>query len=332
MMKNVNKVLVASAASPATEIGTASYNALDDIAAGEVALFDQNKELIVTTAGAAAAEKVYFGVKTSNTFSYVDPTGVAATVSEILYSDPIGRDEITNNLFATYVAPVEDIITIDFTGCTIVAGQRYVLRVIYKDLFEHPGQYTHSYEVIAATGETIDTLAAKFMAKVNAHKGRRCIATVDAGNDQLILRAIAKNDNEGLESINEYSRVNMTAVMYTNTTSNYYSEIAGLTITKTAGTDGVGNPKIVRDREQAALAYKGITFRTHWPVIKQSLFTSLTSTYDVLTVEVDAKYLSADNQYVKTTPLTTELYVAAGNYATSAVKDLFDAYVTASAS
>lgn len=330
MLQHVNKVLVAASASAATEIGTGTYDALGDIATGEVALFDQNKEILLTTAAAAAAEEVSFGVVTGNTFSYVDPTGAAQTVREILYSDPINRDEITSNTFTAYSAPVEDIVTIDFTGVTVVASQRYVLRIIYKDLFEHPGQYTHTYEVIAAaSGETVDTLAAAFAAKVNAHKGRRCIATLDAGNDQLILTAIAKDDNVGLESINAYTRVNMTAVMYTNTSTNYYSQIAALTIVKTVGTDGSGNPKIVRDREQAALAYKGITFRTTWAMPKQTLFTVLTDTYDTLTVESDAKYLSADNQYVKTTPLTLELYVKAGSYATSAVKDLFDAYVTA---
>ena len=116
--------------------------------------------------------------------------------------------------------------------------------------------------------------------------------------------------------MNYYSQVSMDATMYTQDPQSYLmnqpTAITGLVITKTQGGPGKGNAKIIRDRENAALGYKGIINRMYWPVIKPTLSVNLSATYDTLVIECENSYLSNDNQYIKNTPLTTELYVVAG--------------------
>ena len=51
-------------------------------------------------------------------------------------------------------------------------------------------------------------------------------------------------------------------------------------------------------------------------------------TYDYATIENDNLYLSNDNQYIKTTPLVTELYVKSGSLKTSIVAKGLSAFVT----
>ena len=111
--------------------------------------------------------------------------------------------------------------------------------------------------------------------------------------------------------------------------SNVMYPIANLTIAKTQGTPGKGNPKIVRDRENAALGYRGITHRANgiYPYIAPELKADLSATYDTLSIEWDNKYLSDDNQYIKTTPLACELYVNAGKLNKSAFMTALKAFV-----
>ena len=64
-----------------------------------------------------------------------------------------------------YAAKVESTVSFDWTGVTPVPGYRYVIRLIYKDLYEHPGQFTHTYEHIATATDTIDTIGASLEGK-----------------------------------------------------------------------------------------------------------------------------------------------------------------------
>ena len=117
---------------------------------------------------------------------------------------------------------------------------------------------------------------------------------------------------------------------------NQPTAITNLTVSKTQGGPGKGNAKIIRDRENAALGYKGIINRMYWPVIKPALTVNLSDTYDTLVIENQNHYLSDDNQYIKNTPIATELYVVAGElksdidpYTDSAFKDMVEAFIAA---
>jgi hypothetical protein len=280
---------------------------------------------------------------TGNAIDLSSTNAIAATVSNIKLkfvksdgsvttSSPIGKKNITNitpDAGGAYVAKVEASSVIDFTSATITAGHRYVIRCIYKDIYEHPGQFTHSYEVIAAAGETINTIGAKFAARVNAHVGARVTATYADLTNILLLTAKEVTPNgygtQGKEAITPYSQVILTVVAFTTIVDSRFNsakDAFGVTITTTQSKPGKGNPYIVRDREQAALAYKGITNRITWPIIKPELNVDLSKTYDTLTIEFKNQYQSPDNQYVKETQLAAEVYVEAG--ATASAETLGD--------
>ena len=242
----------------------------------------------------------------------------------------IGKKNITNitpDAVGAYVAKTVASATVDFTGVVPVIGHRYVIRCIYRDIYEHPGQFTHSYETIA---KSIDptVMAQTLVTMINSSTSARVTATISG--DVITLTAKSVTDNgfgtQGKEAITPYSQVQMRVVAYTtNPTSQFNSAkdaIAGLVITSIESAPGKGNPYIVRDREQAALGYKGITYRTEFPIIKPELNVDLTATYDTLVIEFNKKYQSPDNQYVKSTDLAAEIYIVAG--ATASAETLGD--------
>lgn len=308
MITRVNNVLIANAACPA------SYSNVDALNVGEVALFDEKKALIADEAAAIKATSVCVGVCTG-TMKVINPTsGALEDKKQIEYSNEIQKDSILNSLIQEYKAPVQEKVELNLAGATIVTGHRYVLRIVYKDMYEAPGQFTHTYETIA-TSETPQDLCDAFGKIINRHLNKR-VSVVTTGN-KIALTALEKDDNEGVNSINEYSIVSMEVSLYTTIPgallSNIPESVPGVTVTKTAGDPGKGYWKQVRDREMRNMGYKGHIFTDAYPVIEPDRKVSASNTYDYMIVENDNKYLSPDNQYVKKTPLTTELYVKAGS-------------------
>lgn len=229
-----------------------------------------------------------------------------------------------------YEAPVEEKIEIDLTSAKPVIGHRYVLRIVYKDMYEAPGQFTHTYETVATT-ETADDLGNALLKKINKHANRRVSATF--ASHKLTLTALPKDDNEGVYSLNEYSVVSMEASLYVTIPgallSNIPEAVPGATIKKTAGKPGKGYWKQVRDMEVRMLGYKGHVFTDAYPIVEPKRNVTEGAKYDYITIENDNLYLSPDNQYIKTTPLTTELYVeeSANLSASQFVKNL-KAFIT----
>lgn len=307
----------------------ARYTTVDSLVQGDVALFDENKSLITNEADAVKASTVYIGVAGEN-MTIALPNGTSATKRSVEYSNAIQKASKPSYVIGDYVAPVEEKIEIDLTMATIVIGHRYVLRIVYKDMYEAPGQFTHTYEVIAssATGANLGNALLK---KINKHANRRVSATY--ANNKLTLTALPKDDNEGVYSLNEYSVVSMEASLYVTIPgallSNVPEAVPGVTITKTAGKPGKGYWKQVRDAEVRMLGYKGHVFTDVYPIVEPKRNVTEGVSYDYITIENDNLYLSPDNQYIKTTPLTTELYVeeAANLSASQFVKNL-EAFIT----
>lgn len=286
-----------------------AYTTVGALDKGDVALFDQNKALIKTAADAVNASTVYVGVAGDN-MTITLPDGTTTTNRMVEYSNAIRKASKLSYVQGDYVAPVQEKIEIDLTSATVVIGHRYVLRIVYKDLYEAPGQFTHTYEVIASTAIAND-LGNALLAKINKHANRRVSATF--ANHKLTLTAMEKDDNEGVNSLNEYSVVSMEASLYVTIPgallSNVPEAVPGATITKIAGKSGKGYWKQVRDMEVRMLGYKGHVFTDAYPAIEPKRNVEEGSTYDYFTIENDNLYLSPDNQYIKTTPLTTEVYI-----------------------
>lgn len=285
-----------------------SYTTVNDLVAGDVALFDQNKSLITTIAKAAEASSLYVGVA-GEKVNVTIPDGSVVQKANIEFSNEIQKASKPSAVIGKHVKPVEEEITITLTNATIVAGHRYVLRIYYKDIYEAVWQFTHTYEVYAETATASD-LASAIVKKINAHKNRRVHASASAAI--ITLTAMAKDDNEGVDSLNEYSVVSMEASLYETVPgallANQPKAVPGAVIAKTAGNPGKGYWKQVRDEEVRNMGYKGHVFTGAYPIVEQARKVVEGTQYDYATIENDNLYLSNDNQYIKTTPLTTEVY------------------------
>lgn len=286
----------------------ASYTTVDALNAGEVALFDQNKAILKTAAEAANASSLYVGVA-GEKINVTMPNGNVAQKANIEFSNEIQKSSKPSAVIGQHVEPTQDKVVITLTNATIVAGHRYVLRVLYKDIEANNFQFTHTYEVYAESNEA-QKLAEAFVKKINAHKNRRIQAENDAA--VLTLTAMVKNDNEGVYSLNEYSVVDMEVSLYHTVPgallANQPEAVSGATIAKTPGNPGKGFWKQVRDAEVRYMGYKGHVFTGAYPEVEQARKVVEGTSYDYAVIENDNLYLSNDNQYIKTTPLTTEVY------------------------
>lgn len=286
----------------------ASYTTVDALNAGEVALFDQNKAILKTAAEAAKASSLYVGVA-GEKINVTMPDGNVAQKANIEFSNEIQKSSKPSAVIGQHVKPTQDKVVITLTNATIVAGHRYVLRVLYKDIEANNFQFTHTYEVYAESNEA-QKLAEAFVKKINAHKNRRIQAENAAA--VLTLTAMVKDDNEGVYSLNEYSVVDMEVSLYHTVPgallANQPEAVSGATIAKTPGNPGKGFWKQVRDAEVRYMGYKGHVFTGAYPEVEQARKVVEGTLYDYAVIENDNLYLSNDNQYIKTTPLTTEVY------------------------
>lgn len=286
----------------------ASYTTVDNLNAGEVALFDQNKAILKTAAEAAKASSLYVGVA-GEKINVTMPDGNVAQKANIEFSNEIQKSSKPSAVIGQHVEPTQDKVVVTLTNATIVAGHRYVLRVLYKDIEANNFQFTHTYEVYAESNEA-QKLAKAFVKKINAHKNRRIQAENAAA--VLTLTAMVKDDNEGVYSLNEYSVVDMEVSLYHTVPgallANQPEAVSGATIAKTPGNPGKGFWKQVRDAEVRYMGYKGHVFTGAYPEVEQARKVVEGTSYDYAVIENDNLYLSNDNQYIKTTPLTTEVY------------------------
>lgn len=289
-----------------------SYTTADTLAVGDVAMFDQDRKIIKTATEAVKASALYIGV-VQDKVTVTKPDGSTEQKANIEFSNAIQKDSNPSAVIGEYEAPVQEKVVITLTSATITAGNRYVLRIVYKDMYEDPGQFTHTYEVFAESNDAT-ALAKAIVNKINKHANRRISASNSAA--VITLTAMEKDDNEGVYSINEYSVASMEVSLYETIPgallSNFPKAVAGATIVKTAGKAGKGYWKQVRDREARQMGYKGHVFTGTYPEVEQVRKVVAGDTYDYATIENDNLYLSNDNQYIKTTPILTELYVKKG--------------------
>lgn len=301
MIQSVHSVLIGKTC-------PTSYTTVDALTVGDVALFDENKALLKTAAAAASANSLYVGVAGPK-INVTMPGGNVAQKANIEFSNEIQKSSKPSAVIGQHVEPTQDKVVITLTNATIVAGHRYVLRVLYKDIEANNFQFTHTYEVYAESNEA-QKLAEAFVKKINAHKNRRIQA--ENAVAVLTLTAMVKDDNEGVYSLNEYSVVDMEVSLYHTVPgallANQPEAVSGATIAKTPGKPGKGFWKQVRDAEVRYMGYKGHVFTGAYPEVEQARKVVEGTSYDYAVIENDNLYLSNDNQYIKTTPLTTEVY------------------------
>jgi hypothetical protein len=267
---------------------------------GEVAVLDANKQPLAPGDEYGDSPQIYIAVGTANTF--VDPE-TGDTHREIEVSDPIDGKHVLVYGATDYEAPVQQIATIDFGTLVPEIGEEYAIKFIYKDLYEHPANYSHTYRVTATSIVLVDLVNA-FVARIAADKKAR-VSAANVGGD-LVVTALEKPGNTTLNTIDDYSQVTFEVALFSD---NYSNDTA---VTITPAVKGSGNAAQVRDAEKHNLSRKGITNRTNFPVIMPALKTDMAAEYDLITIIYDREYISADNQYVKSTPLLTQIYLPEG--------------------
>lgn len=304
----VNKIIIGKDISRTSSLQiTAPGTTATYIAEGEVIVVDKDFNLLAAGATISDSDIIYIGVGSGETFDYTLPSGTAVTGGRrIEYSGPIKGSKVkTYKGVSADSAAVERQATINIDGASSfapVVGTEYVIRIVYKDILEHPGQFTQTYRVVA-TSVTPSVLTTAFVAAINGDSGARVIAS-KSGNDLVITGKVIPNNATNVE-IDEYSQVDFDAYLY----SNNFSDV---TVTyNTYAEPGNGNPKIVRDREKFALSYEGVMNRTHFPVKLPTMKTDMTKWYDSIIIEHEQEYVSADNEYTKQAPATTEVYIPA---------------------
>jgi hypothetical protein len=308
MIDRVNKVFIgkniARTASPVL------YGASQAAAEGEIFVLDKNKALLSAGATVSDSDTIYIAEVTGDTYSYVTETGTSVTgVKKLITSDPIEARNVKAYTGRAYSAIVEEVVTIDGSTFAPVVGTEYVLRVVYTDTYEKPGQVTASYRVKATTTSS-DDLWVAFVAVINKHVNRRVVAS---GTTSLILtgRAMPFDRTDDVNAIDEYYQVNFKAFLYSN---NFGDSTVTYTTRPFAGE---GTWQRVRDVEKRALSYRGIMNRTVFPVQMPAMRTVKSSNYHAIVIEHDKTYTAPDS-YNKTTRLTTEIYIptAAGQLTT----------------
>lgn len=258
-------------------------------------------------------QALYIGVCTGTT-NVTAKDGSVTETPVIKWSDRIQKASHPRFTVAEFAAPEQAKTIIDFTNAKLVTGHRYVIRILYKDIEVAQLQFTHTYEVIAESTDAT-ALAEAFAKKINKHANRRVVVSLEGA--VLTLTAMEKDDNEGVDSLNEYSIVSMQTSLYTTIPgallSNQPETVSGAVVENVAGNPGSGYWKQVRDMERRAMGYKGHVFTGAYPSVEQKMMTEEGIAYNIFIIENDNLYLSPDNQYIKTTPCRT-IVCAQGDY------------------
>ena len=319
MITYVNTVLVSNIAAsnvvvgkldnPAT-LNTPSANAgkffIQDLSEGADA------ETSLTSATAATADKIRVGIVTKKNTSKVDyKTGAVTYVPVVKWSHVINKDGIKSFTFHKYAEDTEDTVVIDFTSLDADilnkfndGGKRLIIRITYKDMPHRFRKWTESYEYVTKSGDTVQSIANNVANMINKDYKRARVTAVSDGTSKVTLTAMPYDDDDKVDSISWYNKVRFVVnVYYTDPTAAAFASRnkyfpTGVTVNKTVmGKTYQASAKLVRDRESQAMGYEGILNRGQgtWPVIQPDMQTSLEGKYDMLTLEFENMYRTADD-------------------------------------
>jgi hypothetical protein len=306
MINRVNKVLIGKDISRTAALTSSTlYTGTNGPADGEIIVLDINKNILAAGATIADSPIIYIAEATSDTYSYVtEGTATAVTgVKRLILSSPIVADSVTSYVGRAYAAAAEQVVTITPT-LTPVVGTEYVLRIVYTDTREHPGQVTATYRYVAKTATLADLLTA-INAKINNDTHRRVNATGGTTTIVLTGRVLPWDVTDSVNALDRYQQVNFKAFLISN---NWGTATTPIVYT-TRPTPGEGTWQKVRDAEQDQLGYRGVDSLITWPQRTPAMRVVSGATYNCVAIESMVPYQSPDNQYIKRAPVTTEIYI-----------------------
>ena len=324
MITYVNTVFVSNFATNAlaTSLNPATVNKGQFI----VWDFDQNKVADNTSV------RFKIGMFTGKTDKQIDPhTGVGTDIPNIKWSNFINVDDIKG--WTVTAAPAsnpvtEDVVTIDLHSLDsevltkwAKGGKRIIVRLTFKDMPHRFRKWTESYEYVTKAGDTKATIATGIANMITKDWKRARVtatATTTAGSEAVTITAMAYDDDNSVDSINWYDKVRFNANIYwTDPAAKSWESLnknfpKGVAVTKVPGKTHVGYGKLVRDREAQAMGYEGILNRGEgtWPIIKPAMETNISANYNVITLEFENMYRTADDLFRKTKQ-SVEIYFVA---------------------
>jgi len=312
MLQRTNKLLIGKDISRDAQVVDGALItttiASTGLADGEVVVLDKNFKVLTAGSTIADSDIIYICQGTGDTYTYVNEAGTSTTSNRrLIMSDPIEGKLVRKYTGTSYAAKSEQIDSWALSAVTPVLGTEYMVRIVYKDMNEHPGQFTQTYR-ITADGTNADTnLVDLLEAKINAHSGARVVATSSTTTLILTGKPIPQcttsvNDLEEFRMVEFESFINY--IDPSGTDKGTWVDVGG-TLSRTVANYGSGTWEQIRDMEKRALPYRGVTNFTAYPVIAPTMRTVKSSTYDLIVIEHDKSYISPDNQYVKQAPLTT---------------------------
>lgn len=316
MAKHVRKVLVCKALGAAVPTGATRDAQITNAVEGTLYFFDSKKNFIASTAAKtafAAGQPIFVGTK-------VNADG------EFYLSDKITKDKIESITKEATRAKANSQATITFPT-TPTVGKRYVLRIAYNDVTEMPIQFTQSFDIIAnaTNGASATTLAAAFEAAINSKTtsaGRNARVTASANAGVLTLTAKDITIDDKVDTLYEFHAIDIQDVTLT------CDGVAAYTAKTVAAADaGVGYWKVVRDIEKRALGYRGSMFFNdcRWNQLTGTQMVEKGKAYDVVDILYNNDYRSADNQFIKSTPLQTTIFIDSTAAALADLADVFGA-------
>jgi hypothetical protein len=308
MLQRTNKVLIGKDISREGRINAGDelnigYTPVD----GEILVLDKYFRVLGQTATIADSDIIYICQGTADEFDGVledKVTGFSGT--KCLFSDPIEGKLVKKVTATPYDAKSEQTDSYNLTGLTPSAGTEYFVRIVYKDMNEHPGQFTQTYRVIA-TDNTLATLVVALNGKINAHSGRRVNSTTNNTTTLVLTGRAIPDCTSSLTNIDVFKMVEFESFINYIDANGYWVEVPMTSKTVVPADYGSGTWELVRDLEKLALPYRGIHNFTLFPVQLPTVDTVKSKTYDLIVIEHDKSYVSPDNQYMKQAPLTTVL-------------------------
>lgn len=287
MITYVNTVLVG------TGVGTVA-GSIAEATNGQYIVVDNNGTGIYNAASAAKAEAIKIGLKTAK---------------GIKWSNVIKRADIKSYTYTPYAAESEDKVTLNFSKAATAAASapvRVVVRLTFKDLPTKYRKWTESYEVEVAAGTAASAITDAFVATINTKNAKRARVTASKVSNNLVLTAMAYDDDDMIDSISPANKVRFSANAWLTkpeaTGFASKNKYAAATITKVAGKYPIGSWKLVRDAEAQGMGYLGILNRGEgtYPIIKPAMNVAEGATYDSITLEFENMYRTADDLFRKT--------------------------------
>lgn len=271
-----------------------------NIAEGEIVVLDKDMKVLADDATSSDSDTIYIAEGGSRTFDYNDEDGNSLSGRRILLSSPIKHDLLRKVTFTANKGKTEANAEIPAITDSVSEGTEYVLRLVYRDVEDHPGQFTQTYRYVAKSGDGSEDVFDGLRKRIANHKGSRVKA---GGTTTLTLDAKEIPESTStLNDIDEFKMVDFEVFFNYVDSDNVWQEV-GLDsdITMNHAVYGVGNWEQIRDIEKSEKGYRGITNRTHFPVIEPEFRTEKGQDYNSFIIEYDAAYRSPDNSYEKFT-------------------------------